>query len=340
MSNTYKTGDRVPTSTLADRLDELSEAVTKGDTSPFVMRIPAELDHCPGLVMSQSAVRMRELEKHLSLRAQDFRFMCESAQQVEALLGIESRGDTGMEPIMKAVKELKAQYMQTRDEMITSRYTHQGREAGWKLQLGNVLGAEVVEVSEGIQALGQQYHKLLDGYPAGMTPTDVEKLKDANAELADESHRLRTLLDSYQQEVKLYQRSSEERQNHIEELQAQNARLRSALDYANCYLSASQLNTIGHGSKAHWEMKDALDGVRVYSLAELQAQAVEEILRDLKCDMPETNTALQIFKRLQLRVDSLRHKATKPHQNAGDRGGKGYEREVLGQNNEGDTVTV
>nr|WP_067285802.1 hypothetical protein [Marinobacterium profundum] len=165
MSNTYKTGDRVPTSTLADRLDELSEAVTKGDTSPFVMRIPAELDHCPDLVMSQSAVRMRELddrlntveivsniyraqfekaERGLNLRAQDFRFMCESAQQVEALLGIKSNGGTGMEPIMEEVEQLKAE----RD-------------------------------------------RLLDGYPEGMTPTDVRKLKEYNAELAQENGELK-----------------------------------------------------------------------------------------------------------------------------------------------------
>ena len=62
MSNKYKHGDRVPTKVLAYRLDELAKDVTKADLSQFVMRIPAELDRCPDLVMSQSAERLRALE--------------------------------------------------------------------------------------------------------------------------------------------------------------------------------------------------------------------------------------------------------------------------------------
>ena len=63
MSNKYKHGDRVPTEVLAARLDELDDTVTKGRAAidrEFVMRIPAELDHCPDLVMSQAADRLRE----------------------------------------------------------------------------------------------------------------------------------------------------------------------------------------------------------------------------------------------------------------------------------------
>ena len=68
MSRKYKHGDHVPSNVLADRLDELSEAVTKGKYAidkEFVMRIPAELDHCPDLVLSQSAQRIRDLELQL-----------------------------------------------------------------------------------------------------------------------------------------------------------------------------------------------------------------------------------------------------------------------------------
>lgn len=63
MSNKYRHGDRVPTDVLIARLHELAEAVTKGKAAidrEFVMRIPAELDHCPDLVISQAAERLRE----------------------------------------------------------------------------------------------------------------------------------------------------------------------------------------------------------------------------------------------------------------------------------------
>ena len=64
MSNKYKDGDIVPDSVLADRLDELAGAVTKGKDAigrEFVMRVPAELDHCPDLVLSAAAKRLREI---------------------------------------------------------------------------------------------------------------------------------------------------------------------------------------------------------------------------------------------------------------------------------------
>jgi len=42
------------------------------------------------------------------------------------------------------------------------------------------------------------------------------------------------------------------------------------------------------------------------AVAEIEARAVESMLADLKCDMPATNTARQIFDRMQLRVDVIR----------------------------------
>jgi hypothetical protein len=60
MSNKYKDGEKVPDGVLADRLDELAQAVINQNMNEFVMRIPAELDHCPDLVMSAAAKRLRE----------------------------------------------------------------------------------------------------------------------------------------------------------------------------------------------------------------------------------------------------------------------------------------
>jgi hypothetical protein len=67
MSTRYKHRDRIPTEVLANRLDELADAVVarmKGDPSPmdreFTCRIPAELDRDPDLVLSQAADRLRE----------------------------------------------------------------------------------------------------------------------------------------------------------------------------------------------------------------------------------------------------------------------------------------
>lgn len=77
MSNKYKHGDRVPTDVLAARLDELSKAVTKGREEvarTFTMRVPAELDHCPDLVLSAAATRLTELERDAE-RYQKLRLM-------------------------------------------------------------------------------------------------------------------------------------------------------------------------------------------------------------------------------------------------------------------------
>lgn len=69
MSRRYKHGDRVPSKVLSARLSELSDVVTKGRKAidrEFVMRIPAELDHCPDLVLSSSAERLEELEDRIN----------------------------------------------------------------------------------------------------------------------------------------------------------------------------------------------------------------------------------------------------------------------------------
>ena len=66
MSRKYK-HDRVPTDVLADRLKELGKAVTKGRDEverTFVMRIPAEPDHCPDLVLCESARRLIETQNN------------------------------------------------------------------------------------------------------------------------------------------------------------------------------------------------------------------------------------------------------------------------------------
>jgi len=64
MSHQYKHGDRIPTEVLAKRLDELSDAVTKGEAGlhEFYMRIPAEMDRDADLVLHAAAKRLRELE--------------------------------------------------------------------------------------------------------------------------------------------------------------------------------------------------------------------------------------------------------------------------------------
>lgn len=64
MSTQYQRSEDVPTSVLADRLDELSDAVTKGASGmhEFFMRIPAELDRDADLVLAEAAKRLRELD--------------------------------------------------------------------------------------------------------------------------------------------------------------------------------------------------------------------------------------------------------------------------------------
>ena len=67
MSHQYKTGDHIPTEVLAARLDELSDAVTKGEAGmhEFHMRIPAERDRDADLVLHEAAKRLREMKAEL-----------------------------------------------------------------------------------------------------------------------------------------------------------------------------------------------------------------------------------------------------------------------------------
>ena len=67
MSTKYRKASEVPDYVIADRLDELSDAVVarmKGDPDPmereFTCRIPAELDRDADLVLSEAANRLRQ----------------------------------------------------------------------------------------------------------------------------------------------------------------------------------------------------------------------------------------------------------------------------------------
>lgn len=65
MSSKYKTGKEVPTDILCDRLDELSDAITKGKdvvNREFTMRVPAERDRDADLVLAEAAKRLRNKE--------------------------------------------------------------------------------------------------------------------------------------------------------------------------------------------------------------------------------------------------------------------------------------
>lgn len=66
MSTKYKKSKDVPSEILCERLDELARAITKGKRSierEFTMRVPAELDRDPDLVISEAARRIRSLER-------------------------------------------------------------------------------------------------------------------------------------------------------------------------------------------------------------------------------------------------------------------------------------
>jgi len=92
MSNKYKHGDRVPNEVLAARLDELAKDVSNGITGQFVMRVPAEMDFCPDLVMSESANRLREsdlvMEEIQRLRCLEDSYDTEEQVLAELLLGL------------------------------------------------------------------------------------------------------------------------------------------------------------------------------------------------------------------------------------------------------------
>jgi hypothetical protein len=65
MSTKYNYGKDVPLSVLCDRLDFLSDCVTKGKdviNRNFSMRVPAEVDYDADLILSEASRRLRELK--------------------------------------------------------------------------------------------------------------------------------------------------------------------------------------------------------------------------------------------------------------------------------------
>ena len=65
MSEQYKNGEDIPNTTLADRLDVLADAITKGPDAmrrEFTMRVPAERDRDADLVLTESAKRLRRAD--------------------------------------------------------------------------------------------------------------------------------------------------------------------------------------------------------------------------------------------------------------------------------------
>jgi hypothetical protein len=63
MSRIYQNPKDVPLEKLCQRLDELSDAVTKGQQADheFTMRIPAECDRDADIVLAEAARRLREI---------------------------------------------------------------------------------------------------------------------------------------------------------------------------------------------------------------------------------------------------------------------------------------
>jgi hypothetical protein len=120
MSNKYKHGEKVPSSALIDRLNELSNAVTKGRDSinrEFTMRVPAELDRDADLVLSSAASLIGELE-----------------QQNEALIAQveELRDRLGRE--LAAVKEMHRINLENKNEKETAHWA--GRIEALRFALG------------------------------------------------------------------------------------------------------------------------------------------------------------------------------------------------------------
>ncbi len=69
MSTKYKESADVPTEVLADRLNDLVKIICgpeKDLSRHFSMRVPAELDYCADLVISESGQRLLRLESMLA----------------------------------------------------------------------------------------------------------------------------------------------------------------------------------------------------------------------------------------------------------------------------------
>jgi len=63
MSRKYKNASDVPADVICKRLEELSDAVTKGDkgSHQFTMRIPAEVDRDADIVLDEAARRLKQI---------------------------------------------------------------------------------------------------------------------------------------------------------------------------------------------------------------------------------------------------------------------------------------
>lgn len=69
MSRKYKNSAEVPSEVLCNRLDKLSDAVTKGKENvnrEFYMSIPAEVDNDADLVLCGASMRIKQLELELA----------------------------------------------------------------------------------------------------------------------------------------------------------------------------------------------------------------------------------------------------------------------------------
>ena len=85
---TYRDSSDIPNSVLADRLDALSDAVTKGRDAvarEFTMRVPAEHDRDADLVLSEAADRIRRAD----LAAERERELVEALERLDS--DLESR---------------------------------------------------------------------------------------------------------------------------------------------------------------------------------------------------------------------------------------------------------
>ena len=70
MSLNYDTKDEVPTELLCERLEQLSDAVTKGKDAilrDFDMRIPAEVDRDADCVLAEAAKRLLDLQQRCQI---------------------------------------------------------------------------------------------------------------------------------------------------------------------------------------------------------------------------------------------------------------------------------